>query len=662
MCGIAGFVNTTSLDKNIEHVARMLAGIRYRGPDATGVYIDDHAALGHVRLSIIDLAGGDQPIHNENRNIWVSYNGEIYNYPELRRELQGKGHVFSTMTDTEILVHLYEEEGTEFLNRLNGQWAFALWDSGKKRLFIARDRVGIRPVYYTIANGTFIFASEIKALLTQPEIHRSVNPQVLDQIFTFWAPLPGKTFFDGIKELPPGHFLLFDEQGIRIDRYWKIPLSSGNRWTTESPDELSEQVRDLLVDSVKIRLRADVPVGTYLSGGLDSSGVTSIVAKQFNPEVQTFGIRFDEERFDEGSHQQEMVRFLNVRHREIAADSATIGNSFLDAVYHCEKPVLRTAPVPLYLLSRLVGESGIKVVLTGEGADEFHGGYDIFKEAMVRTFWGRNPESLWRGKLIGRLYPDIFRDDRTRKMTIAFFGRAIENFNDPFFSHRIRWNNTSRIKTFFSGELRSAIGTYDGMTELREYLPPDFNSMHVMHRAQYLEIALFLSNYLLSSQGDRMGMAHSIEVRMPYLDHRLMEFMGSVPPWWKICGLHEKHILKKALEPFLPSTITGRVKHPYRAPIHGSLLSLADSEAGNALVNERTVKNAGMFDPDKINALLSKLRSVATASETDSMALAGILSSQSIWCNFIEKSPGTTVPKLKPGLVIDLRGKNHAGT
>lgn len=653
MCGIAGCVNNFGLDIARNDVAAMLSAIQHRGPDAMGLYIDGLAAIGHVRLSIIDLAGGDQPISNEDKTIWVTYNGEIYNFPELRDELLGKGHHFSTGTDTEILVHLYEEEGTGFLDRLNGQWAFAIWDTRKKRLFCARDRVGVRPLYYTMFNNTFIFASEIKALFALPGIGRTVDPSTLDDIFTFWAPLPGKTFFHNISELLPGHFLLFDKNGIKTGPYWEIPLYSRDEWFTDSPDVLSENLRDLLVDAVRIRLRSDVPVGTYLSGGLDSSGITAIVSQRFNPGVETFGIRFNDERFDEGKHQQEMVHFLKVAHHEIMADTTAITDSFTRAIRHCEKPILRTAPVPLYLLAKLVRQNSIKVVLTGEGADEFFGGYDIFKEALVRTFWGRFPQSIQRGKLIERLYPDIFRDDRTRKVVKSFFGRNIESFRDPFFSHNLRWNNTSRIKTFFSDELNSTLQSYDARAALEKHLPPKFSSRHILARAQHLEIMLFMSNYLLSSQGDRMGMAHSVEVRMPFLDHRLMEFVGKVPTIWKICGLHEKHLLKKALVPFLPGSITGRVKHPYRAPVHESLFILAQNEEGRELLSERAVRQAGLFDYNKICTLLSKLRKTEAASETDSMALAGIISAQSIVRDFIEESPLKQIVLQKPDRVIE---------
>ncbi len=508
MCGIAGFLNFNGLNKTSGDLVGMLNSIRFRGPDAMGVYIDDQVGLGHVRLSIIDLAGGNQPIHNEDKSVWIIYNGEIYNYPELREGLLNRGHEFYTTTDTEVLVHLYEEHGTGFLDLLNGQWAFALWDANKKRLFIARDRVGVRPVFYTQVKGTFYFASEIKALFTVPEVQRKIDPTALDQIFTFWTTLPGATFFSGITELKAGHYIEMDRGNREAlqQRYWTVPLYTRDDWTVDPPSEISERVRELLVDAVKIRLRADVPVGTYLSGGLDSSGVTAIVAKKFNSAVQTFGIRFEEDRFDEGQHQRAMVDFLGVKHHELTVSNAEIGEAFAAVVAHCEKPILRTAPAPLFLLSRLVRDNGIIVVLTGEGADEFHGGYDIFKEALIRSFWARRPGSSWRGSLIERLYPDIFRDKRSRLSAAGFFGRGLENFSDPLFSHLLRWENTARIKTFLNEEIHASVASYNAIEACRGLLPEGFSKWHPLHKAQYLEATIFLSTYLLSSQGDLMGM------------------------------------------------------------------------------------------------------------------------------------------------------------
>jgi asparagine synthase (glutamine-hydrolysing) len=657
MCGIAGFLNFGGHDKTPSDLIGMLTAIRYRGPDAMGVYIDDLVGLGHVRLSIIDLSGGNQPIYNEDKSIWVIYNGEIYNYIELRVDLEKRGHRFYTTTDTEVLVHLYEEYGTEFLNMLNGQWAFTLWNNGNKQLFIARDRVGVRPVFYATVNNTFFFGSEIKALFTQSEVRRQIDPVAIDQIFTFWTTLPGATFFSGITELKAGHYIVLERgNGEVMQRpYWTVPLYTRDEWVTDSPSEISERVRELLIDAVKIRLRADVPVGTYLSGGLDSSGVTAIVAKKFNPAVQTFGIRFEEGRFDEGEHQIAMVDFLGVKHHEMTATNAAIGGAFAAVVRHCEKPILRTAPAPLYLLSRMVRESGIIVVLTGEGADEFQGGYDIFKEALIRSFWARRAGSAWRGRLIERLYPDIFRDSRSRLSAMGFFGRGLDKAADPLFSHLLRWENTARIKTFLNEEIQASIAPFNGIESCRELLPDGFSKWHPLHKAQYLEICIFLSTYLLSSQGDRMGMAHSIEVRMPYLDHRLIDFMGRVPPWWKMCGLHEKHVLKKALQPFLPQSITARVKHPYRAPIHPSLLALVHSEAGQHYLSASQISRTGIFNPLKVDSLMRKLTQTAHGSETDSMALAGILSTQIIHHDFVTKPSDTAVHRWKTEVIIDKR-------
>jgi asparagine synthase (glutamine-hydrolysing) len=658
MCGIAGFYNDDGHCMSPAVIGEMLSAIRHRGPDATGIYIDDRVGLGHVRLSIIDLAGGNQPVYNEDKTVWTVYNGEIYNYVELRADLEKKGHRFHTTCDTEVLVHLYEEYDTGFLPMLNGQWAFAIWDMKMRRLFIARDRTGVRPVYYSNVKGTFVFGSEIKALFTVPEVERSIDPVGIDQIFTFWTTLHGGSVFKGIRELPAGHFFDIAPGRFSLKKYWDIPLYGRDSWEKGSPLELAEKTREILTDAVRIRLRADVPIATYLSGGLDSSGVTAIVAQKFNPDVQTFGIRFEEETFDEGEFQGAMVRHLKVRHREVVATNQAIGDAFASVVRHCEKPIVRTAPAPLFLLAAMVREAGIKVVLTGEGADEFHGGYDIFKETMIRRFWSVRPDSLWRGSLTERLYPDIFRNERTRRSARSFFAKDLESINDPLFSHLLRWNNTARMKLFFSPALRDAIGSYSAIEACRTGLPENFDTWHPMLKAQYLEISIFMSNYLLSSQGDRMAMAHSVEVRMPFLDHRLIDFAGRVPPWLKLCGLHEKHVLKKALAPFLPTEITARVKHPYRAPVHRSLIALTQSSSGRELLSDKAINEAGLFDAAKVGTLLRKCASRTAASETDSMALAGILSTQILFSQFIKSPAPLCAGCREPDVLIDNRGKN----
>jgi asparagine synthase (glutamine-hydrolysing) len=636
MCGIAGFFSTKGDGAaDLSLLRRMTRALDHRGPDGLGFYVDNRAGLGHARLSIIDLATGAQPMHNEDESLWIVFNGEIYNYVELRRELAKKGHSFYTQSDTEVVLHQFEEDGPDCVHRLNGQFAFAIFDSRKKSLFLARDRLGILPLVHAQIHGLFLFASEIKAIFQHDGMHRLIDPIALDQIFTFWAPLPGKTAFQDVHELPPGCHMTVSEAGIRVRKYWDIPFSPPGQHRRESSENLAEAVRGILMDAVRIRLRADVEVGTYLSGGLDSSGITSLVARYFNRDVQTFGIRFEESAFDESGPQQAAVSFLGTRHHDFVATDRAIGETLRDVVLHCEKPVLRTAPAPLFLLSEKVRQNRIKVVLTGEGADELFGGYNIFRETKIRAFWSKFPESLVRPRLVRRLYPYLFKGAQHTAFLTAFFGRDLEDTGNPFYSHLIRWRNTSRIKQFFSGDVRSQVVGYDALEDLKGRLPPEYFGWDAFSRAQYLESCLFMSNYLLSSQGDRMAMAHSVELRPPFLDHRLWEFMGTVPPHRKMPGLEGKFLLKRCLRGDLPGGILAREKHPYRAPIRQSLLDPAVAERTAELLSEGSVRDAGLFDPGKVGKILKKIAGAARSNETDDMALVGVATSQMLHREFI---------------------------
>jgi asparagine synthase (glutamine-hydrolysing) len=389
----------------------------------------------------------------------------------------------------------------------------------------------------------------------------------------------------------------------------------------------------LLDDAIRIRLRADVPIGCYLSGGLDSSGITSLVKNKFNNRLRTFGIRFEQGEFDEGKYQEGMVDVLKTDHTNLQVTNENIGAVFPDVIWHCEKPLLRTAPAPLFMLSKTVRDNGFKVVLTGEGADEVFGGYNIFRETLVRKFWARQPASRLRPLLIGKLYPYIFNEPRLKHTLQAFFAKGMENTEDPIYSHLIRWENTSRAKVFFSDDLQAAIGRYSGYEELKANLPETFDRWDPLSKAQFLEMQLFMSNYLLSSQGDRVAMAHSVEIRLPYLDYRIIEFMGRIPPKLKIRGLKEKDILKKVFRGVLPEVILNRPKHPYRAPIQQSLLN-GSGDGSADLLSPDSLAAAGLFDGIRVEKLLSKLRKTNHASEVEGMALAGILSTQILFQEF----------------------------
>lgn len=638
MCGISGILFPGHAGEEL--ISRMISSIHYRGPDEAGIYIDSGVAMGHCRLSIVGLDDGTQPICNEDGTLWIVYNGEIFNYPELKSELQKKNHIFKTGTDTEVLVHLYEEYGKDCLGRINGQFAFAIWNSIKKELFLARDRVGIRPLYYYQTGNKFIFASEIKAIFADPSVPREIDPAALHQIFTFWTTLTPKTTFKGIYELPPGYFQIVRDRAIVAQKpFWEIPYyPPENRWK-RTFGEAAEYLKFLLMDAVRIRLRADVPVGAYLSGGLDSSIITSLISKHFNNRLRTFSIGFQDAAFDETSFQQELIKLLGPDHSQLSISNREIRENFPEVIRHTEKPLLRTAPVPMFLLSRLVRENHFKVVLTGEGADEVFGGYDIFKEEKIRRFWSRFPESSCRPRLLESLHPYIFKDPvRNRKILQKFYEVTPDNTLDPFFSHRLRWKNTGKNQLFFSDEfLQEALKSYSPEGELLGRLPGEFNSRDPLSKAQYLEMDIFLSNYLLSSQGDRVAMANSLELRLPFLDFRIIDFAASLPPSWKIKALNEKYILKKAFHDIIPSKILSRTKHPYRAPIREVFFS-GKSSYVDEFLSDANLKKAGYFKPSKVRLLTEKYRrqDQLIGSETQDMALAGILSTQLLHHHFID--------------------------
>lgn len=620
----------------------MIDQVRHRGPDETGLYLNEQAALAHARLSIIDLSTGQQPMTNEGRSLWLTFNGEIFNYLELRAELISRGHIFTTNSDTEVILHAYEEKGVECVHDFNGQWSFALWDARKKELFAARDRIGIRPLFFTEAAGQFIFGSEIKSLFSHPAVRRELDVEALDQTFTFWHPIAPRTPFAGIRELPPGHWLKASAAGLRIQRYWELDYSESLEL---KENECAERLLTLLVESTRLQLRADVPIGAYLSGGLDSSVTTALIRHFSDARLRSFSVTFDDAEFDESRYQQEVVRHLQTEHQAINCPAQSIAEVFPAVIRHTEKPVLRTAPAPLYLLSKLVRESGYKVVLTGEGADEVLGGYDIFKEAKVRRFWSRAPGSNCRPLLLRRLYPYMQNlQAQPEAYRRTFFHVRPEDLGSPFFSHLPRWELTARTKVMFSEDLKARLRNYDGYAELAAHLPPAFQHWDHFAQAQYLETAFLLPGYILSSQGDRMAMGHSVEGRFPFLDHRVIEFAARLPPHLKMKVLDEKYLLKRAVGDLVPPSVKARPKQPYRAPDAASFFAGREqgvrAEYVEEMLSEKAVRANGLFNPRAVNHLVDKARRGDLTGIKDNMALVGVLSTQLLVEEFINKPRG----------------------
>src|SRR5579872_231148 len=453
MCAITGICspNKTRIDPRLlEH---MIGMVRHRGPDDWGLYVEDGIGLGNARLSIIALNSGRQPIHNEDKSIWITFNGEIFNYIELRKELLARGHQFTTRSDTEVVVHLYEEYGEDCVKRLNGQWGFAIWNRKKRKLFLSRDRLGIRPVFYTVVDDTIIFGSEIKSLFAHPAVPRDLDLVGLDQIFTFWCTIPPRTVFKNIHELPPGHSLTFGDGQLAVRPYWQLDFDDAGPEEVNE-EERAEELKELLIDATRIRLRSDVAVGAYLSGGLDSTVIAALIKNFTTARLRTFSIQFHNRDLDESAFQRQAIAFLDTDHQQITCDYGDVAAVFPDVIWHTEKPIIRAAPAPLFLLSRLVHQSGYKVVLTGEGADEVFGGYDIYKEAKIRRFWAMQPNSQWRAHLLRRLYPYQQNLQKQPEAYLRHFFRVMpEDQESPFFSHLPRWGLTSRLKMFFSDEV-----------------------------------------------------------------------------------------------------------------------------------------------------------------------------------------------------------------
>ncbi|ODR88734.1 asparagine synthase (glutamine-hydrolyzing) [Sinorhizobium alkalisoli] len=630
MCGISGYFGSIRDGKTL--LERMTAAIAHRGPDEQGVFTTPQAGLGHVRLSIVGLGDGQQPMSDASGELTIAFNGEIFNYVELRDELKARGRRFRTSSDTEVILHLYDEMGEECVSLLNGDFAFAIWDARRRRLVLARDRMGVRPLFYTTQGGTLYFASEVKALLAVPGVTAEIDPIALDQIFTLWAPIAPRTPFRNILELEPAHLMIADERGVATRAYWTLEFpEQGQTPAYTNEGCAADELRALLSDATRIRMRADVPVGAYLSGGLDSSIVSALATGMAPQGLRTFSVTFDSVEHDESAFQLEMAAALGTEHSAVACRAGDIASVFPEVIRFTERPIIRTAPAPLFQLSGLVREAGLKVVLTGEGADEVFAGYDIFKEARVRRFCGRQPGSRIRPHLFRKLYPYLpGLKQQSPEYLAAFFGAGDESLDDQLFSHRPRFKGTAATKLFFSAGLRAELKDYDATEELIDRLPRDFGRWHPLHQGQYLESRFLLPGYILSSQGDRMAMAHGIEGRFPFLDHRLVEFAAKLPPEMKLKGLTEKHILREATKDLLPRAIGKRTKQPYRAPDSHSFGGPGAFDYVREALSKEAVASGGLFNAKAVAKLHEKCSTRPALGFRDNAAFVGVLSTQ-LW-------------------------------
>ena len=563
MCGIAGFFHPALAAEDFPGtLLEMMQYIAHRGPDASGYVVDDHCGLGSTRLSIIDIAAGIQPLSDATERYWLCYNGEIYNYLELRTELEVLGRVFKTHSDTEVLLQAWIHWGPDCLHRLNGGFAFALYDRDQDELILARDRYGKRPLFYTPHGYTqgqgLLFASEMKAFLAFPGFVFEHDPQQLASIAATWTPLPDQTGFRGIHNLPMGHWLRVRAGSTETKPYVKLDFEAQIKVADEA--EARTLIRQSLRDSVALRLRSDVEVGVYLSGGIDSAIIALLAGELSQHPLSTFSVEFADQQYDESAQQQEMASLLGSRHQPLRITHRDIVDHFPAAAWHAEIPAFRSAFVPMYLLSAQTRAAGIKVVLSGEGADEAFLGYDLFKEVTLRRQWAGLAEDQRRTQL-ARLYPHL---EHYGPQDIAALTGLYQQFAEErlpgLFSHELRFQNGR----FAARLIKNAGDSFQAISALVA-TTPGYAEMTPVHQAQWLEFKTLLAGYLLSTQGERMSLAHGVENRCPFLDPAVINLANSVNLRFDD-GFEEKRLLRQAFAAQLPQSIVHKRKFPYRAP------------------------------------------------------------------------------------------------
>jgi len=626
----------------------MAGMLHHRGPDGYGLYVSPRIGLASTRLSIVDIEGGFQPLCNEQRDVWLVHNGEIFNHLELREGLVARGHRFATHSDSEIIVHAYEELGPDAWSELNGQFSIALWDRRSADLWLVRDRIGIHPLYYAQVGNSVVFGSEAKAIFAGRRIAPAPDPQGLIDTFTRWSPSPPATVFAGLRQVRPGTSMRFDAELRGSEhRYWSMafPAETAPRRASEggpvlgSLEAAAEALNTVMESAVRLRLRADVPVGAYLSGGLDSSYIAALIRRVHHGRLDTFGIRFEDPMFDETDAQRRMAAVLGTRHHEIMCTAANIQEALPAVVWHAEQPLLRTAPIPMYLLSGLVRDAGFKVAMTGEGADEWFAGYSIFKEDRVRRFWARDPGSTMRPALLGRIHPEIGRD-RARQSPFwrSFFGQGLDETGHPLFSHLPRWQNAAWTTRLLSSDILAAGSVDASFRAVTNGMPDGWTTWSPLARAQAIEIQTFMSSYLLAAQGDRVGLGHGVELRYPFLDPDVVDFAMGLPDRHKLLGLRDKLVLRRAASSILPREMWERPKQPFRAPMSGAILGSAPNAYIGWLLTDESVRRVGLLDADAVRHLVGRGRDAAgrVPSEREEMALIGAVTLQAWGERFLE--------------------------
>jgi len=574
----------------------MTASLKHRGPDDQGFYIKDKIGLGHRRLSIIDRKTGHQPIANEDKTVWLIFNGEIYNFLELKKDLESKGHRFQTQTDTEAIVHLYEEKGDDFLNELNGMFSLALWDEKKNRLFLARDRLGQKPLYYSLVNDTLIFGSELKSLFKHPLIKKEIDFDSLNKYLIYeYVPTP-QTIIKGIKKLEPGHFLVYQDGNFKNDRYWDIQFNQ-----IDQKDYLVK-FENLLEDSVKKRLISDVPLGIFLSGGIDSSTISYFAQKNSPQKIKTFSIGFTDKSFDESSYAAQVAKHLNTEHYHQECGPRDLLDLIDDVFQINDEPFADASIIPTYLLSKFTRQN-VTVALGGDGGDELMAGYPTFQALKFAKIYRYFPRAFRKliFKTVGLLPAsfDNFSLDFRIKKTLSGYEYPLEIQNQIWLGSFTSQENQG----LFSQEIANQIEFNQSFSELDQFVEKN-KGQPLENRLIYLYLKQYLSDDILT-KADRASMFASLEVRAPFLDHRLVEFINSLPYNLKLKGLTTKYVLKQLMKDKLPDNIISRPKKGFGVPV-AKWINNELKDFTFDLLNKRDIEKQDIFSYPEIKKMLNE--------------------------------------------------------
>jgi len=596
MCGIVGLMyHDRQKPVRQESVKKMCDTLVHRGPDDEGFYVDRNVGIGMRRLTVIDLSTGHQPMTNEDGRYWIVFNGEIYNYPELRKELESKGHRFSTHTDTETIVHAYEEFGEACVERLNGMFAFALWDREEEKLVLARDRLGVKPLYYYEGADRFVFGSELKAVLADPNVPRVIDFRALDRFLTFeYIPSP-LSVFQGILKLPPGHLLTLEKGKTSLKQYWNLPTYVHHK----SEEELTEVFYDLMKDAVKIRLISDVPLGAFLSGGVDSSTIVCMMSELMNQPVKTFSIGFDDPSYNELDYARAVAKHYGAEHQDLIIQPNVV-DLVEDLIKYLDEPLADVSVFPTYLVSKLAREQ-VTVVLSGDGGDELFGGYDWYLAEKISRSYQKLPLSI-RTELIPFLMNAVPPASQ-KKGFVNKAKRFVEGTQLPEALQHFRWNiflSEDRKATLYRDGLSASLAGESAYAPHLSYLR-EMQGSDPLWQQQYADIKTYMVDDILVKV-DRMSMANSLEARTPFLDYRIAEFAAGLPPDLKLKGFKTKWFLKQAMRKKLPPFVIDRKKEGFSIPMKNWLKGDLNPMMQDLLSPDR-INNEGLFQSDDIEKM-----------------------------------------------------------